>query len=384
MVMTSPRSTFPTASCSICRRGSPRLFLRWLDACPEGGFTYPRLRVLEALHCQGPAKMKSLADALGLSARNMTAVADSLESEGLLRRVAHPTDRRATLLGADRRWPGRGRQVTGAATRRDQPPVRRAAAGNPNQPSWHAGDLGSRRWSRAAATRSSPDRRAHCSRRRSAVGARPLGAQRRPVERRCVADHLGARPARRRARLHAVLGGRTPQHAQRRVHLAGCADRPPRRAHVEHPGRLRRRDAAQPRAARHRRAVRHAREPASRAHRPRHRAGARHRSAHRSRAAALDQPETRGRLPSRLPRPDGPARRSAHRDGLWNQFRATPAATTSRRSSCSDPVATAPSSPAISGCRSPSPTTSTPAARCRPPSCTTTRSSRRSCSTSPT
>jgi DNA-binding MarR family transcriptional regulator len=42
--------------------------------------------------------MKSLADALGLSARNMTAVADSLESEGLLRRVAHPTDRRATLL----------------------------------------------------------------------------------------------------------------------------------------------------------------------------------------------------------------------------------------------------------------------------------------------
>ena len=75
-----------------------RLFLKWLDDCPEGGFTYPRLRVLEALHCQGSAKMKSLADALGLSARNMTAVADSLEHEGLLRRVAHPTDRRATLL----------------------------------------------------------------------------------------------------------------------------------------------------------------------------------------------------------------------------------------------------------------------------------------------
>ena len=121
-----------------------RLFLKWLDACPEGGFTYPRLRVLEALHCQGPAKMKSLADALGLSARNMTAVADSLESEGLLRRVAHPTDRRATLLGADRRWPRRGRQVTGTAARRDQPPVRRAAAGNSNQPSWHSGDLGCR------------------------------------------------------------------------------------------------------------------------------------------------------------------------------------------------------------------------------------------------
>jgi DNA-binding MarR family transcriptional regulator len=73
-------------------------FLRWVDACSPGGFTYPRLRVLEALHCQGPAKMKTLADALGLSARNLTAVADSLEGEGLLRRVAHPSDRRATLL----------------------------------------------------------------------------------------------------------------------------------------------------------------------------------------------------------------------------------------------------------------------------------------------
>ena len=73
-------------------------FLRWLDAGSDGGLTYPRLRLLEVLHCQGPAKMKTLADALGLSARNLTAVADSLESEGLLRRVAHPTDRRATLL----------------------------------------------------------------------------------------------------------------------------------------------------------------------------------------------------------------------------------------------------------------------------------------------
>jgi len=74
------------------------LFTRWLDAKSPGGLSYPRLRLLEALHCQGPTKMKVLGDALGLSARNMTAVADSLESEGLLRRVAHPSDRRATLL----------------------------------------------------------------------------------------------------------------------------------------------------------------------------------------------------------------------------------------------------------------------------------------------
>ena len=73
-------------------------FEKWLDKRCDGVLTYPRLRVLEALHCQGPAKMKTLADGLGLSARNMTAVADSLETEGLLRRVAHPSDRRATLL----------------------------------------------------------------------------------------------------------------------------------------------------------------------------------------------------------------------------------------------------------------------------------------------
>lgn len=73
-------------------------FQRWLDAGSSGGLTYPRLRVLEVLHCQGPSKMKTLADGLGLSARNLTAVADSLEGEGLVRRVAHPTDRRSTLL----------------------------------------------------------------------------------------------------------------------------------------------------------------------------------------------------------------------------------------------------------------------------------------------
>ena len=73
-------------------------FLRWLDGSGAGGFTYPRLRVLETLHCKGPAMMRTLADGLGLSARNLTAVADGLEADGLVRRAAHPTDRRATIL----------------------------------------------------------------------------------------------------------------------------------------------------------------------------------------------------------------------------------------------------------------------------------------------
>jgi DNA-binding MarR family transcriptional regulator len=73
-------------------------FRRWLDAGGPDGLRYPSLRVLEALHCDGPAKMRTLADTLGLSARNLTTVADSLENDGLVRRVAHPTDRRVTLL----------------------------------------------------------------------------------------------------------------------------------------------------------------------------------------------------------------------------------------------------------------------------------------------
>lgn len=56
------------------------------------------MRVLERLHCQGPAKMGDLADAVELSARNMTVLADGLETDGLIRRVPHPSDRRATLL----------------------------------------------------------------------------------------------------------------------------------------------------------------------------------------------------------------------------------------------------------------------------------------------
>jgi DNA-binding MarR family transcriptional regulator len=73
-------------------------FLRHLDGSTKGGFSYPRLRVLEYLHCKGATTMRPLAEGLGLSARNMTAVADSLEADGLVRRVAHPTDRRATIL----------------------------------------------------------------------------------------------------------------------------------------------------------------------------------------------------------------------------------------------------------------------------------------------
>ena len=73
-------------------------FQRWMSSLASDGLTYPRLRVLEELHCRGPAKLKALADLVGMTARNITALADALEADGLVQRVDHPTDRRITLL----------------------------------------------------------------------------------------------------------------------------------------------------------------------------------------------------------------------------------------------------------------------------------------------
>jgi DNA-binding MarR family transcriptional regulator len=58
----------------------------------------PRLRLLYELHCNGPRKMADLADSLGVTPRNVTALVDGLEAESLVRRTSHPTDRRITLV----------------------------------------------------------------------------------------------------------------------------------------------------------------------------------------------------------------------------------------------------------------------------------------------
>jgi DNA-binding MarR family transcriptional regulator len=75
-----------------------RAYLRWMDAGDCDGLSYPRLRLLEQLHCVGPNKMKVLADELGLTPRNMTALVDAMEQEGLVARRDHPGDRRAVLV----------------------------------------------------------------------------------------------------------------------------------------------------------------------------------------------------------------------------------------------------------------------------------------------
>ena len=60
--------------------------------------TYARMRLLGTLHCGGPQIMTSISDELGVTRRNVTALVDALEEEGLVRRKPHPTDRRATVI----------------------------------------------------------------------------------------------------------------------------------------------------------------------------------------------------------------------------------------------------------------------------------------------
>lgn len=73
-------------------------FLRWMETRTCDGINYARLRLLQALHCGGPAIMRDLGTQLGATPRNMTAIVDALEEAHLVVRRPHPTDRRATLI----------------------------------------------------------------------------------------------------------------------------------------------------------------------------------------------------------------------------------------------------------------------------------------------
>ena len=60
--------------------------------------SYARLKLIGMLHVKGPMIMSELGARLDVSARNITKLVDALEQEGLVRRVAHCTDRRATVI----------------------------------------------------------------------------------------------------------------------------------------------------------------------------------------------------------------------------------------------------------------------------------------------
>ncbi|SFT65433.1 DNA-binding transcriptional regulator, MarR family [Geodermatophilus amargosae] len=62
------------------------------------GLTVARTTLLWRLRAAGPSTQRALADALGVSARNVTGLVDGLAEAGLVTREPHPTDRRATLV----------------------------------------------------------------------------------------------------------------------------------------------------------------------------------------------------------------------------------------------------------------------------------------------
>ncbi|RII19743.1 putative HTH-type transcriptional regulator YusO [Streptomyces sp. YIM 130001] len=60
------------------------------------GLTAPQATVLREM--TGPLTMRELAGRMGCEPSNATFVVDKLENQGLVERVAHPTDRRAKHL----------------------------------------------------------------------------------------------------------------------------------------------------------------------------------------------------------------------------------------------------------------------------------------------
>ena len=75
-------------------------YMQWVSSqMLAGGISYPRLRLIGALRMSDcPRIMSDLGMELGVTPRNVTKLVDALEEEGLVRRRAHPTDRRATII----------------------------------------------------------------------------------------------------------------------------------------------------------------------------------------------------------------------------------------------------------------------------------------------
>ena len=59
---------------------------------------YTHARPLHVLRCKGPQIMSGLGDELAVTPRYVTILVDGLEHEGLVSRIPHPNDRRATLI----------------------------------------------------------------------------------------------------------------------------------------------------------------------------------------------------------------------------------------------------------------------------------------------
>ena len=137
-----------------------------------------------------------------------------------------------------------------------------------------------------------------------ALRPRPLPGFHRLNRRAGFAQYARSGAARRRVGLCALLGGRAPQYAGDREFRPRHHDRADRRGNLAHAHRVRRRDAAQPRAADGGRALQGAGGALSRPHRPRPWPRARHRPGDVLRAAPPPGHQRGGRFPRALQRID--------------------------------------------------------------------------------
>ena len=62
------------------------------------GLTPARAHAMSVLQERGPSTQRVLAEALGVTARNVTGLVDALVATGFVTREAHPSDRRAVLV----------------------------------------------------------------------------------------------------------------------------------------------------------------------------------------------------------------------------------------------------------------------------------------------
>ncbi len=89
------------------------------------GISFGRARAVRLL-ARAPMSMGELATALGIDRPNATVVVDDLESQGLVRRRPHPTDRRAKLVEPTRRGKALARRANAILA---TPPAELAALG---------------------------------------------------------------------------------------------------------------------------------------------------------------------------------------------------------------------------------------------------------------
>jgi DNA-binding MarR family transcriptional regulator len=99
ILSSEPRIEEPSLRLVEALASFERAYSRWVESPLQNtSLTHARIRLLGILDRRGPQIMSVLSGELLVSPRNVTVLVDALEANGLVRRQAHPTDRRAILI----------------------------------------------------------------------------------------------------------------------------------------------------------------------------------------------------------------------------------------------------------------------------------------------